>query len=106
MCRFYTDDFFTPMPSLEDDAIPMANLIRARVPDLLTVAFDPEGTGPDTHYKVLLVSEYERACNIGSAIAYSAYVCIGRSCWFASGSSARRHSRLQSPRVGVSQRMV
>ncbi|CAE7449066.1 unnamed protein product, partial [Symbiodinium microadriaticum] len=53
--KFYTDDFFTPMPSLEDDAIPMANLIRARVPDLLTVAFDPEGTGPDTHYKVLLV---------------------------------------------------
>lgn len=56
--RFYTDDFFTPMPSLEDDAIPMANLIRARVPDLLTVALDPEGTGPDTHYKVLLVGRY------------------------------------------------
>jgi glucosamine-6-phosphate deaminase len=43
--KFYTDDFFTPMPSLEDDALPMANLIRARQPDVLTVAFDPEGTG-------------------------------------------------------------
>jgi glucosamine-6-phosphate deaminase len=43
------------MPSLEDDALPMANLIRARQPDILTVAFDPEGTGPDTHYKVLTV---------------------------------------------------
>lgn len=43
------------MPSLEDDALPMANLIKARQPDLLTVAFDPEGTGPDTHYKVLQV---------------------------------------------------
>jgi glucosamine-6-phosphate deaminase len=43
------------MPSLEGDAMPFANLIRARQPDLLTVAFDPEGTGPDTHYKVLQV---------------------------------------------------
>lgn len=35
--------------------MPMANLIKARQPNLLTVAFDPEGTGPDTHYKVLQV---------------------------------------------------
>jgi len=53
--KFYTDDFFTPMPSLEDDAMPMANLIRSRQPNILTVAYDPEGTGPDTHYKVLMV---------------------------------------------------
>jgi glucosamine-6-phosphate deaminase len=53
--QFYTDDFFTPMPTLEGDALPMANLLRARQPDLITVAFDPEGTGPDTHYKVLQV---------------------------------------------------
>jgi hypothetical protein len=53
--KFYTDDFFTPMPSLEDDAMPMANLIRSRQPNIVTVAYDPEGTGPDTHYKVLLV---------------------------------------------------
>lgn len=53
--KFYTDDFFTPMPSLEDDAMPFANLLRARQPHIITVAFDPEGTGPDTHYKVLLV---------------------------------------------------
>merc|ERR1712000_377515 len=53
--KFYTDDFFTPMPSLEDDALPMANLLKARQPNLITVALDPEGTGPDTHYKVLLV---------------------------------------------------
>lgn len=53
--KFYNDDFFTPLPSLEDDAMPMANLIKSRQPDVLTVAFDPEGTGPDTHYKVLQV---------------------------------------------------
>lgn len=43
------------MPTLDDDALPVANLIKARQPDILTVAFDPEGTGPDTHYKVLQV---------------------------------------------------
>jgi hypothetical protein len=41
--KFYTDDFFCPMPSLEDDAMPFANLVRARKPELITVAFDPEG---------------------------------------------------------------
>ena len=46
------------MPCLEDDALPMANLIKIRQPDILTVAFDPEGTGPDTHYKVLQVLPY------------------------------------------------
>ncbi len=43
------------MPSLEDDALPFANLVRSRQPKIITVAFDPEGTGPDTHYKVLQV---------------------------------------------------
>jgi len=53
--KFYTDDFFTPMPSIAEDAMPMANLLKQRQPHVLSVAFDPEGTGPDTHYKVLLV---------------------------------------------------
>ncbi len=53
--KFYNDDFFTPMPSLVDDALPFANLLRIRQPEIITVAFDPEGTGPDTHYKVLQV---------------------------------------------------
>ena len=44
------------MPSVTDDAQPMANLLKAKQPSVLTVALDPEGTGPDTHYKVLLVS--------------------------------------------------
>jgi len=53
--KFYTDDFFTPMPSVEGDAMPMADLIKRLHPQMLSVAFDPEGTGPDTHYKVLQV---------------------------------------------------
>jgi glucosamine-6-phosphate deaminase len=49
--KFYNDDFFTPMPSLTEDALPMANLMRDQQPEIISVAFDPEGTGPDTHYK-------------------------------------------------------
>ena len=63
--KFYTDDFFTPMPSLEDDALPLANLIRERQPSILTVAFDPEGTGPDTHYKVLVLFAASLRFSIG-----------------------------------------
>jgi glucosamine-6-phosphate deaminase len=53
--KFYTDDFFTPMPTVEHDARPLAELVKQYQPNIVTVAFDPEGTGPDTHYKVLLV---------------------------------------------------
>lgn len=52
---FYTDDFFTPLPTIEDDAVPMVKLLEEFHPDIVTVAYDPEGTGPDTHYKVLQV---------------------------------------------------
>lgn len=52
---FYTDDFFTPLPTIEEDAMPMVRMLEDFKPDIVTVAFDPEGTGPDTHYKVLQV---------------------------------------------------
>ena len=52
---FYTDDFFTPLPSIEKDAKPFMDLVKQVEPTIITVAFDPEGTGPDTHYKVLQV---------------------------------------------------
>ncbi|CEM29934.1 unnamed protein product [Vitrella brassicaformis CCMP3155] len=53
--KFYTDDYFTPLPTLDDDAMPLAKLIQECNPEVITVALDPEGTGPDTHYKVLQV---------------------------------------------------
>ena len=53
--KFYNDDFFTPLPCLKDDALPFANVIKDKTPNTITVAFDPEGTGPDTHYKVLML---------------------------------------------------
>ena len=35
------------------DVVPILQLLREVKPDYVTVAFDPEASGPDTHYKVL-----------------------------------------------------
>ncbi|GEM_PF-28561 len=50
---FYKGDTFTETPTLERDAMPILDLLEKLQPHYLTVAFDPEGSGPDTHYKVL-----------------------------------------------------
>ena len=50
---FYTGDIFTPEPQLRRDVAPVLELLRTAEPDVVTVAFDPEGSGPDTHYKVM-----------------------------------------------------
>lgn len=52
---FYTGDIFTPTPEWERDIEPVLSLLRKINPDVITVALDPEGTGPDTHYKVLQI---------------------------------------------------
>jgi glucosamine-6-phosphate deaminase len=51
---FYTGDIFTKDPTLEQDVPPIVKTLEKTNPDIITVAFDPEGSGPDTHYKVLL----------------------------------------------------
>lgn len=53
--KFYTGEDFNPLPSIEHDAKPITQLLTKLNPDIITVALDPEGTGPDTHYKVLQV---------------------------------------------------
>jgi glucosamine-6-phosphate deaminase len=50
---FYTGDIFTEEPTLDRDVPPIVNLLETVKPDIVTVAFDPEASGPDTHYKVL-----------------------------------------------------
>lgn len=50
---FYKGEIFTEDPSMRRDVIPVLELLRKLKPDLVTVAFDPEASGPDTHYKVL-----------------------------------------------------
>jgi glucosamine-6-phosphate deaminase len=50
---FYTGDIFTPQPQKERDVIPILKMLRRVQPTVISLAFDPEGSGPDTHYKVL-----------------------------------------------------
>ena len=50
---FYKGDIFTEEPTIERDIMPILNTIKKIKPTVVSVAFDPEGSGPDTHYKVL-----------------------------------------------------
>lgn len=50
---FYTGDIFTQEPTVERDVVPVLNALEDVRPDIVTVALDPEASGPDTHYKVL-----------------------------------------------------
>jgi len=50
---FYKGDIFTEEPQINRDVSPILNLLKKINPDIVTVALDPEGSGPDTHYKVL-----------------------------------------------------
>jgi glucosamine-6-phosphate deaminase len=50
---FYTGDIFTEEPTMSEDVPPIVAELRRVNPDVITVAFDPEASGPDTHYKVM-----------------------------------------------------
>ena len=52
---FYTGDIFTDQPEPERDVKPVLDMLREKKPSIISVALDPEGSGPDTHYKVLQV---------------------------------------------------
>ncbi|OPZ08968.1 MAG: glucosamine-6-phosphate deaminase-like protein [candidate division BRC1 bacterium ADurb.BinA364] len=52
---FYTGDIFTESPTIERDVKPVLALLAQLKPTLVSVALDPEGAGPDTHYKTLQV---------------------------------------------------
>lgn len=50
---FYTGDIFTDEPTIDRDVAPILELLREVNPNVITVALDPEASGPDTHYKAL-----------------------------------------------------
>ncbi|MDF1546880.1 MAG: hypothetical protein P1P88_03610 [Bacteroidales bacterium] len=50
---FYTGDIFTEQPERSRDVIPILEQLRKFKPTVISLALDPEGSGPDTHYKVL-----------------------------------------------------
>lgn len=50
---FYTGDIFTQSPQHQRDVQPVVSMLKRIRPGVISLAFDPEGSGPDTHYKVL-----------------------------------------------------
>jgi glucosamine-6-phosphate deaminase len=50
---FYTGDVFTAQPERDRDVKPILEKFKQLKPTVISLAFDPEGSGPDTHYKVL-----------------------------------------------------
>ncbi len=50
---FYTGDIFPDEPTRDRDLPPITDLLREVRPDVVTLALDPEASGPDTHYKSL-----------------------------------------------------
>ena len=50
---FYTGDIFTEQPERTRDVIPILEMLKNIKPTVISLALDPEGSGPDTHYKVL-----------------------------------------------------
>jgi glucosamine-6-phosphate deaminase len=52
---FYKGEIFTEEPTVERDVKPILEMLRRIQPTIVSVALDPEASGPDTHYKVLQV---------------------------------------------------
>ena len=50
---FYQGEIFTENPEINRDVLPILELLKKVNPTIVSVALDPEGSGPDTHYKVL-----------------------------------------------------
>ncbi len=51
---FYKGEIFTEDPEFVRDVEPLSRFMQEITPDVVTLAFDPEGSGPDTHYKVMM----------------------------------------------------
>lgn len=50
---FYQGNLFSQGPNYERDILPILNQLREIKPTTISVVIDPEGSGPDTHFKVL-----------------------------------------------------
>jgi glucosamine-6-phosphate deaminase len=50
---FYTGDIFTEEPTVNRDIPPIIEALKKSTPEVISVALDPESSGPDTHYKAL-----------------------------------------------------
>ena len=50
---FYQGNTFSNQPDFERDVLPILEDFRKYKPTVISLAMDPQGSGPDTHYKVL-----------------------------------------------------
>lgn len=50
---FYKGEIFTENPEKDRDMLPILAQLRQLKPTIISLALDPEGSGPDTHYKAL-----------------------------------------------------
>ena len=50
---FYQASLFSQGPDYQRDIMPILNQLREIKPTTISVVIDPEGSGPDTHFKVL-----------------------------------------------------
>jgi glucosamine-6-phosphate deaminase len=51
---FYSANIFPEYPNIGEDVMPIVQLLEKIRPTIITLALDPEGSGPDTHYKTLI----------------------------------------------------
>ena len=52
--QFYTGDIFVEYPDPDRDVKPVLDLLEKVRPNIVSLALDPEGSGPDTHFKTLI----------------------------------------------------
>ncbi|MFW6290325.1 MAG: glucosamine-6-phosphate isomerase, partial [Mariniphaga sp.] len=50
---FYQENVMGAKPDMEKDVLPILQDFRKYKPTVISLAMDPQGSGPDTHYKVL-----------------------------------------------------
>lgn len=51
---FYSDEIFPQYPDFDKDVKPLLQIMEQIHPTIITMALDPEGSGPDTHFKTLI----------------------------------------------------
>jgi len=79
---FYTADIFAPEPTHQRDVMPIVELMRNVKPDIVSVALDPEASGPDTHYKVLQAVSAALQQHAGEANRQDMLIWGYRNVWF------------------------
>jgi glucosamine-6-phosphate deaminase len=50
---FYKGEIFSEEPTIERDVRPILQVLKRTKPTIVSTTLDPEGAGPDTHYKVM-----------------------------------------------------